>query len=436
MTTASGRHGLGLVATLEEIWWRSLLRRQLRLGFRLIRSALPDPDGLPVEDEPLPPLDETPLGIRLGLTALLVVLSVLVAIVVFEIVVRIPGVPIPRDLSTHLFQCYGPEDESSRVAFGSPELDMGLLKPDFDAGCGYNGYRWHHHTDHYGFRNPETWERTDVVLLGDSMIYGHGVEETQTAAHFMRERLGARVTNLAFMGDTTFEELAILSNFGLPLHPKVAIVYVFNNDLEDIEKGRDDPRIRRFIETGEAPEARLLPREEILRPGRNPPPSPWPVRLAQRFLSYRTLRYYLDQPEVSFAQGWHPFSAYPLLPSAPVPPPEPRGRDALALEYMRKAFSVMKERCDAAGTTLVIAHLPGLNEEDGYNDRLLYYHAQQIAADLGVPFLDAAGALVDDAGNRLRAARLVYDGHLTEFGHRRLADLTSDFLVSRGLLRR
>ena len=66
--------------------------------------------------------------------------------------------------------------------------------------CHWNGYSWRHRTDAWGGRNPETWSEVDVALLGDSMIYGHGVEEEQTTAHFLRERLGVKVSNLGSHG--------------------------------------------------------------------------------------------------------------------------------------------------------------------------------------------------------------------------------------------
>src|SRR5215467_7764816 len=46
-------------------------------------------------------------------------------------------------------------------------------------------YYWHHKTDAMGFRNPADRTQASIVLLGDSMVYGHGVEETSTIRHHL-----------------------------------------------------------------------------------------------------------------------------------------------------------------------------------------------------------------------------------------------------------
>jgi len=40
----------------------------------------------------------------------------------------------------------------------------------------YNRYVWTHEADALGFRNRGPIVPADVLLLGDSFIYGHGVE--------------------------------------------------------------------------------------------------------------------------------------------------------------------------------------------------------------------------------------------------------------------
>jgi hypothetical protein len=55
-------------------------------------------------------------------------------------------------------------------------IGMRFLKPNYTTTAYYNRYEWKHKTDSLGFRNPVERRRADIVLLGDSFIYGQGVD--------------------------------------------------------------------------------------------------------------------------------------------------------------------------------------------------------------------------------------------------------------------
>src|SRR5207245_5469937 len=69
-----------------------------------------------------------------------------------------------------------------------------------------NGYVWHHQTDALGFRNASLHIPADVVLLGDSLVYGQGVDFEDTLGNRLEERSGLRVVNLGLQGDCAFQE--------------------------------------------------------------------------------------------------------------------------------------------------------------------------------------------------------------------------------------
>lgn len=89
-------------------------------------------------------------------------------------------------------------------------------------------------TDARGFRNRQTHEQADVVLLGDSYVEGWYVSDEETAAVVLEQRLGRPVANLGVSGFGTLQELAVLRRYGLPLRPKLVAWFFFEgNDLYD-----------------------------------------------------------------------------------------------------------------------------------------------------------------------------------------------------------
>jgi hypothetical protein len=100
------------------------------------------------------------------------------------------------------------------------QLRTNIMRPNDDRLMYFNGYWWHHKTDSRGFRNPVDRETAAVVLLGDSIIYGHGVEETSTVRHQLETILGQPVVNLGVQGSSIHDEYQVLKTFGLSLRPR------------------------------------------------------------------------------------------------------------------------------------------------------------------------------------------------------------------------
>src|SRR5881628_1529691 len=71
---------------------------------------------------------------------------------------------------------------SERVGIYVSDPYLGrTLRPGFARSMYWNGHVWHHEANDDGYRGPRL-RRADAVFLGDSMIYGHGVETDQTVA--------------------------------------------------------------------------------------------------------------------------------------------------------------------------------------------------------------------------------------------------------------
>jgi hypothetical protein len=407
------------------LWWRSRLRQRLRLLARLAALHFGHRRRWQVQ------ASHAPGRRQWAWRAAAVVAGVVLALATGEVALRIPGFPLPDDVDTYLFNCYSPGYRGARPFFRVDALGIELQKPNFVTRCAWNGHHWTHQSDGWGMRNPTTWDRVDVVLLGDSFVYGHGVDEEQTVAHFLRERLRVRVANFAFMGESAPEYMAKLRNFALPLHPRLAVVLFYQNDLTDLQQ-RDPQPIQRFIETGEAPEVRVLPRDVLLVSSAKEG-TLW-ERIEHELLAYRALRYLLLLRGEAHIQAPWTFEGTKVLPSIPLDPPEPTQAERLALKYVRAALELMKASCAGTGTMLVVGFIPALIEADGRLDRLVYYQLRELAASLKLPFLDTTPVMLDARGRAIAGTRLANDGHLTELGHRRLAELVAHFIEERKLL--
>lgn len=68
-----------------------------------------------------------------------------------------------------------------------------------------------------------------VLMLGDSVVFGHGVNDNETAANILASKLHANIINTAFEGYNSRQVLETLR-----LHPEVdvAVYLIINNDMD------------------------------------------------------------------------------------------------------------------------------------------------------------------------------------------------------------
>jgi len=185
------------------------------------------------------------------LTALAV--SALLFVLGLELVLRLgAGVIAPAlgELGNAVYSRYGslPGD----IYVFDHELSMTFMRPDFETTNYWNGYFWHHATDSRGFRNPPGLEDTSLLVLGDSFIYGHGVEEEHTLTAYLRSEHGRPAYNMGRQGDCLFQHYVLLRLFLDRLQPRRVVLFVFVNDFHDLtvfrtpEQIRERPEIDRY----------------------------------------------------------------------------------------------------------------------------------------------------------------------------------------------
>jgi len=172
----------------------------------------------------------------------LIAVYTLIPILLFDGALRFWIHHLPMNLKNLLLSRYeaGPDG----IYFHDPRWDMHLMKPGYDAEMFYNGYRWHHHANKQGIRSETDFQRADVVLLGDSQVYGHGLQERETIASRLEALDGLKTANLGVQGDYPPFSYIRLRELGLFYQPEVVLFFTaLDQDLEDYrtrKPGRDD----------------------------------------------------------------------------------------------------------------------------------------------------------------------------------------------------
>ena len=80
-------------------------------------------------------------------------------------------------------------------------------------------------SDRYGFNNPDIiWEKNiDLVLLGDSYIMGHCIDQEKTISNTLNKSFNT--LNLSYSMGGTLNSLGVLSEYALNLEPKLVIYF-------------------------------------------------------------------------------------------------------------------------------------------------------------------------------------------------------------------
>src|SRR5215813_1526925 len=199
-------------------------------------------------------------GVRIALRLGLVIASILLVLGVLEVVLRWRPTLLGEAFASGALSRY--TVRAGGIYYRDRNLRMNFMIPNFETTMYANGYVWHHQTDALGFRNAPLHVPADVVLLGDSLVYGQGVEFEDTLGNRLEERSGLRVVNLGLQGDCAFQEAYRLTAY-IDLFKPRFVVYVFtSNDIEDLYVYLSDSAMEAFI---------AQPVEGIRYPDRVPP---------------------------------------------------------------------------------------------------------------------------------------------------------------------
>lgn len=343
-------------------------------------------------------------GRRLGRIALSIG-SVLIVLIVLEMTLRwwptLLGLSFANGALSHY------TSRAGGIYYADRALHMHFMIPNHSADMFYNGYRWKHRTDALGFRNEPLHVPADVILLGDSFVYGHGVDFEHTLGSYLERRSGLRVVNLGQQGNCAFQETYVLTAYVELLKPRF-VVHVFTpNDIDDLYVFLSDAVMEAFIAQ---PVDRITfpprtDRERLLRErekalqnrslGKRAEEELYVMKMG-RWIGYR------------YQQWRAPAGASPLgrrADSAAV------NADAASLgwRYTEHALVYMKRVSERAGARFLMAPVA-----QGRQLEILRGIARRHDIDL-----------VDTAPLYAGASFLPNDGHFTPHGARALAELTA-----------
>lgn len=320
------------------------------------------------------------------------------------------GPPLANWVYTRYGNFYG------GIYFHEPVTDMNFHRPGFVVENYFNGYRWRHATDARGFRNPPDVD-TGWLLLGDSMIYGHGVEEAQTVSARLREDFGHPAYNMGRQGACLYQQYVFLRLYLDDLDPDRVVLFVFANDVDDLLGYRTAEELRNLPERDYDYEAL---RRRIADPGmqRDVPVRQLPylskvLRLLRGLVHELALASWVATAEAADAVDGEPLPYVQTILDDE--------RFEAAAGYYRRLLPELDRRAGDLGATLHVVLLdvgdllgPGGVEAQDRLDRLL----REVTQTSEIPYAHTRPLFAECADCFLPG-----DGHLSPEGHRRLAGL-------------
>lgn len=149
--------------------------------------------------------------------------SLIVIILLLEIVLRVTGVQKAPALNPPIYQ-----------AHENPEISYTLI-PSHQA----RAYGSKITTNVLGFRSSELPENAEpIVILGDSLVFGHGVGDKQTVGYYLQRHLrpNEHVLSAGLNGYNIMQERAVYEESLKPLNPKALILVFMPNDFDEAFK--------------------------------------------------------------------------------------------------------------------------------------------------------------------------------------------------------
>lgn len=303
--------------------------------------------------------------------------------------------------------------EPGGIYYFDPVVKMNFMLPSYSTEMTYNGHQWHHQTDRYGFRNQGNHTTADIVLLGDSQTYGHGLEFEQTIGAALERLTGRTVYNLGRQGDASLQEAYLLTEQISRLQPRVVLYCFTENDIRDLYYYRTDEELEAFIETPidaiTFPSRMSVEVALRLRKEENAPRSSL-AGIARRF-SYLVRLY--DSRQFIRKQ-------WALSDRISDQRHDVDNDGSIGWRYTKHAVAYMKRLAARNHATFVVVPNPAINKRQ-------ISILEEVSAGEGVPFIDTS--ILDKTDSSNAGFFLRRDGHFSASGAEAMAVLIREYLA-------
>ncbi len=175
----------------------------------------------------------------------LTAITILLILGILEAALRLYLDDLPVNLANHLGHGY--HLTGSGIYRYDEERKTPRMRKGYEREMYFNDFRWWHKTDAMGYRNPEDRDQADIILLGDSIIYGHGLEEEATVSSQMENLTQVPVVNFGQQGAGIHCEYQILKHDGVLMRPKQVFLFFLNNDINDLILNLDETDRHNFL---------------------------------------------------------------------------------------------------------------------------------------------------------------------------------------------
>ena len=302
------------------------------------------------------------------------------------------------------------------IYYFDPVLRMNFMLPSYSAEMAYNGYHWHHQTDQYGFRNHESRTKADILLLGDSHTYGHGLEMEQTVGFFLEQLTGRTVYNLGRQGDSSLQEAYLLTEQIARLQPRVVLYLFCENDIRDLYAYRTDSELQKFIETP-VNDITYPPRMNVLSAIKRRDEENAEKMHPSSLLDVIRQRSYLVK-----VYDWNQFIKKEQAFATRISDQDHDENNATSIgwRYTKQAIAYMNNVAVQHEAKFIIVPVPAMNKR-------LIAILKDIAVEQALPLIDTASLDPSDSSNAVFF--LPRDGHLSERGAKAMAALISEQLA-------
>jgi len=288
-----------------------------------------------------------------------------------------------------------------------PNLDVRFENPPFDVRV---------RTNSLGFRDDEeSIESSEYLFLGDSFLFGWGVEENEGVVVQFEKIAEATALNMGQSGYGNLQQIRLLERF-LPRirrENQKILALVYDNDPADNRQ----PMYSAF------PTVRMASGEVVLAP---PVEEMWIAsRESQRSSLLKSIS------KISVIADFLVNRLFPVEPHFLVDS-DPRvashlegfGKSVTEEEGFRYCMGRFREIADSQGMEFHVVYLPPIHyyQEEG---EIRYPMIDRVLVDLGIPHLDLTPYLEEEDFYPI-------DGHWKPIGHRKAAEAIYEYLIRTG----